>query len=108
MAALLRQRAGRFRRAVLGLLHRNPEKRTLVPAFMQIYAAIMASSSQHSPPLLSAASSATGTDLFLPDNLRYDLSDAKHLSAPASSSSTPPTSGSASVAFYDAPEAPSM
>lgn len=45
-AKQLLKRAGRFKDAVLGLVHRDPEHRALVQTFMQQYASIMATTTQ--------------------------------------------------------------
>ena len=49
-ARVLLKRAGRFKDAVLGLLHRDPERRALVQTFMQQYASIMATTTQQDKP----------------------------------------------------------
>lgn len=108
-ASLLRQRAGRFRRAVLGLLRRNPAQRTLVPAFMQLYAGIMAASTQRDPPLLSASSSAM--DLPPPSAEASEmLVGVKGASPDRAGSPTsvksPDTDKTDSAAFHNARESP--
>ena len=42
----LLKRAGRFKEAVMGLLHRDPAQRTRVQTFVQQYAAIMSTTTQ--------------------------------------------------------------